>query len=104
MLTQQLDYIHTKAGIRFLITDKPSFFIERLLPYFFGIAGIILILNIIISGYQLMTSAGEPKVMQVAKGKITTSIIGVMIIFVSFWLVSIILKFFGLSFATPIIK
>lgn len=104
MLTQQLDQIHNDAGIRFLITNKPGFVIQLVLPYIFGIAGIILILNIIFSGYQMMTSAGDPKAMQAAQSKITTSLIGIIIIFISFWLVTLLMKFFGITFTTPIIN
>lgn len=104
MLAQQFDKIHNDAGIRFLINNKPSFVIQLLLPYLFGAAGIILILNIIVSGYQMMTSAGEPKTIQAAQGKITSSIIGIVIIFISFWIVSLVIKFFGVDFATPIIN
>lgn len=104
MLAQQFDQIHNDAGIRFLITNKPGFVIQLVLPYLFGAAGIILILNIIVAGYQMMTSAGEPKTLQAAQGKITSSIIGIVIIFISFWIVSIIMKFFGIDFTNPIIK
>lgn len=97
MLAQQFDKIHNDAGIRFLITNKPGFVIQLLLPYLFGAAGIILLLNIIVSGYQMMTSVGEPKVMQAAQAKITTSLIGIVIVFISFWAVQLILKFFGID-------
>lgn len=81
----------------------PAGVIVGILPYLFGIAGIILILNIIVTGYQMMTSAGEPKVLEMAKGKITTSIIGIVIILISFWLVDIVLNFFGIGFRQTLI-
>lgn len=105
MLALSLDGIENVAGIpvtlKFGTVGK---IITELLPYLFGIAGIILILNIIVSGYQMMTSAGEPKVLQMAQAKITTSLIGIVIIFLSFWLVILIMKFFGVEFTLPIIN
>jgi len=100
MLALNLDEIENVAGI--LVShkfDTPAGIIVGILPYLFGVAGIILLLNIIVSGYQMMTSVGEPKVMQTAQAKITTSLIGIVIIFISFWVVQLILKFFGIGLA-----
>lgn len=77
-------------------TTKPGEIITNLLPYLFGAAGIILLFMIISSGYQMMTSAGDPKKMQAAQGKLTTSIIGVLILFVSFFIVQLLFKFLNL--------
>lgn len=97
MLAQNFGQIASDAGVPSQIFGNPGTIITKILPYIFGAAGIILLLNIIVSGYQLMTSAGEPKTMQAAKAKITTSVIGIIIIFVSFWLVNLIMKFFGVT-------
>lgn len=71
--------------------------ITATLPWIFGIAGIILLLNIISSGFKMMTSQGDPKALQGAQGKLTTSAIGIVILFTSFWIVKIIMQFFGLN-------
>lgn len=71
--------------------------VTALLPYIFGAAGIILLFMIITSGFQMMTSKGDPKVIQMAQGKLTTAIIGVFILFISFFVVQLILQFFGIS-------
>lgn len=68
-----------------------------ILPYVFGVAGIILLFNIISSGFKMMTSQGDPKVMQAAQAKLSTSMIGVVILFVSFWLVQLIMQFLGVK-------
>ncbi|AKM83112.1 hypothetical protein A2422_03990 [Candidatus Woesebacteria bacterium RIFOXYC1_FULL_31_51] len=97
-LSPGLDDIEDKAGISVSsVFNKPADIIIEILPYVYGIAGIILLLNIIVSGYQMMTSAGEPKVMQAAQSKITSSIIGILILFVSFWIIRIIGTFFGID-------
>lgn len=71
--------------------------ISGILPYIFGIAGIVLLLNIISAGLKMMTSQGEPKALQSAQAKITTSLIGILILFASFWIVSLIFKFLGFN-------
>lgn len=71
--------------------------ISDLLPYLFGAAGIILIFMIISSGFSMMTSRGDPKVFQMAQGKLTTAVLGVFILFISFFVVQLVLKFFGIN-------
>lgn len=71
--------------------------VSSFLPYFFGAVGIILLLIIISSGYQMMTSAGDPKKMQAAQGKLTTALIGILILFSSFFIIQLILKFLGIN-------
>jgi len=90
-----LDLIQSKAGL----SDPGSLgkIISSSLRYIFATAGIILIFMIISSGYQVMMSRGEPKALQSAQSKLTTSIIGVVILFVSFWLAATIMKFFGIN-------
>lgn len=92
-----LNDIQTKSGLTFNIDNKPADLIGLIIPYIFGIAGIILLLNIITSGFKMMTSAGEPKALQSAQAKLTTSLIGILILFASFWLVSLIFKFLGIN-------
>ena len=71
--------------------------ITTALPYVFGIVGIILLLNIITSGLKLMTSQGDPKAVGAAQAKLTTSAIGIVILFTSFWLVQLLFDFLGLG-------
>ncbi|MEK7472483.1 MAG: hypothetical protein AAB625_00410 [Patescibacteria group bacterium] len=90
--------IQNNAGLpAWNVLLEPSGFINLALPYIFGIAGIILLLNIITSGFKMMTSTGDPKVMQAAQAKLTTSVIGISILFVSFWIVMLIMKFLGIE-------
>ena len=70
--------------------------VSSLLPYLFVIAGLILLLYLIWGGFSLMTSAGDPKKVESAKGKVTNAVIGFIIIFVSYWLVQILQVVFGL--------
>lgn len=89
--------IQTQAGLPATGLLKPNYWIVRALPWIFGIAGIILLLNIITSGLKMMTSNGDPKALQGAQAKLTTSAIGILILFVSFWVVQLLMKFLGVT-------
>jgi len=69
-----------------LASVKPAVLLNRLIPYLFVIAGLILLVFLIIGGFELMTSAGDPKKTEGAKGKITSALIGFVIIFLAYWL------------------
>lgn len=98
--TNNLQQIQDNAGLTAPQSNlgmKPFQFVGVALPYLYGIAGIILLLNIISSGLKMMTSAGEPKALGAAQAKLTTSAIGILILFVSFWVVQIIMTFLGIN-------
>lgn len=90
-----LDSIEAGAGIT--TPGAPSETISMILPYIFGAAGIILLLNIISAGLKMMTSQGDPKAISAAQAKLTTSAIGILILFVSFWIVKLVLQFLGID-------
>lgn len=71
--------------------------ISQLLPYIFVIAGLMLFIFLIIGGFGLLTSGGNPDKMKAAQGKITSAIIGFVIIFISYWLMRILEIIFGIS-------
>lgn len=70
---------------------------DKVLPYVFGAAGIILLLNLISAGFKMMTSGGDPKAMQSAQSKITSSLIGILILSTSFAIVELIMSFLGIN-------
>lgn len=71
--------------------------ISNLLPYIFAAAGILLFIYLLIGGFQLLTSAGEPKTIEEAKSKITNAIIGFVIIFIAYWLIQVVQTIFGIG-------
>ena len=75
----------------------PAFFINATLKYLFPLAGLLLLANMIIGGFQLMFARGDPKAMQGAQGKITTSLIGFVIIIFAYFLIRILIQVFGLE-------
>jgi hypothetical protein len=78
--------------------------VSALLPYLFSLAGLLLLLYLLFGGFQLMTSAGDPKKMQEAKGKLTNALVGFFIVFISYWLVQIVGTILGIEVITNIFK
>lgn len=71
--------------------------LSALLPYIYVLAGLILFIYLIIGGFGLLTSGGDPKAVESAKGKITNAVVGFIIIFISYWLVQILEIVFGVE-------
>ncbi len=71
--------------------------ISELLKYIFVIAGLTLFVLLIIGGFGLLTSGGSPDKIKAAQGKITSAVIGFVIIFISYWLMRILEIVFGIS-------
>jgi hypothetical protein len=71
--------------------------ISSLLPYIFTLAGLVLFIMLIMGGFGMLTSAGSPDKMKAAQGKITSAVIGFVIIFISYWLMRILEIVFGLN-------
>lgn len=71
--------------------------INDLVPYIFALAGLALLIILIWGGFEFLTSAGDPKKMESAKGKLSNGIIGFVIIFVAYWLIQILEVIFGLK-------
>ncbi len=61
------------------------------------IAGVILFLILIIGGYGFITSAGNPEKLKSARAKISTGIIGFVLLIVSYLIVKLISVIFGLG-------
>lgn len=101
MFGQMLDSIKGdgNSGISSVPSDVPTI-ITNITNILFGVAGIVLVFMIISSGYKFMTSAGDPKAMAAAQAKLTNAVLGIIIMFVSYWVVKLILEFFGINFSS----
>jgi hypothetical protein len=71
--------------------------ISALLPYIFTLAGIILFALLIMGGFELLTSGGNPAKTKKAQGRITSALIGFLIIFLAYWITQILEVIFGIS-------
>ena len=76
--------------------------ISAIIPYIFGLSGIILLLMIVMSGFQMLTSAGDPKAMESAQKRLTGALIGFIIIFTAYWIVQFIGRMLGIDAITNI--
>jgi uncharacterized membrane protein (DUF373 family) len=71
--------------------------VSSILPYLFGAAGIALLIYLILGGFQMMVSRGDPKAMQGAQAKITNALIGFVIVIFAFLIVQLFGQIFGLQ-------
>lgn len=71
--------------------------ITDLLPLAFTVAGLILLFMLLSGGFQLMTSRGEPKGVQMGQQRIQYALYGFALIIISFWIVQIIGLLFGIN-------
>ena len=72
--------------------------VNSLMPYIFALSGIALLLMIVFSGYQLLTSAGNPESMEKGKKRLTAALVGFLIIFAAFWIWQLVQVMIGTSF------
>lgn len=61
------------------------------------LAGIILLIYLIMAGFQMMTGANDPKAKESAGKSITNAVIGFFILFVSYWVIQIVEVVLGIS-------
>ena len=81
--------IQSAGGTPLNFLSSPGGIISYILNYIIPIAGLILLIFLIIGGFKFMTSAGDPKAAQSAKGTITTALVGFIIIFLAYWITKI---------------
>jgi hypothetical protein len=70
-------------------TDPPEF-IKKIFTVVLGLAGGIALIMIIIAGYKFMTSAGNPEALKGATEQLTSAIVGLLFIILSFVILQII--------------
>lgn len=72
------------------IPTSPSEFMERFLSLGIGLAGGIAFLLIIFSGFQMLTSVGNPEKLNAGKELLTSAISGLILIIFSIFLLRLI--------------
>jgi hypothetical protein len=92
------DETKEKANIRCTIvetalgkidTDSAKF-VQKIFSIVLGLSGGIALIMIIIAGYKFMTSAGNPEALKGATEQLTSSIVGLLFIILSFVILQII--------------
>lgn len=72
------------------ISTEPQGFVKRIFSLVLGIAGGIALILIIISGYKLMASQGNPEAVQAARDQLNSAIVGLLFIIFSFVILQVI--------------
>lgn len=72
------------------ISTDPASFIKSIFGILLSLAGGVALLLIIISGYRLMTSQGNPEKVQAAREQLTSAIVGLLFIIFSLAILTII--------------
>lgn len=70
---------------------------SNVVTYLLGIAGIVLFILLIISGFKFVTSGGDPKALEGAKKTLTSAIAGLLIILLSYIVLLLISKITGVD-------
>lgn len=97
MLTQIFENITPFPTATYGVDTTIGKIISDLLPYVFWVTGILLLIYLLLGGFQLMFAAGDPKKVQGAWGKITNAVIGFVIIFVAYWVTQLIGTVFNID-------
>mgnify|MGYP001574020724 CR=1 FL=1 len=71
--------------------------VSNAIPFIFPIAGVLLLLYLVWGGFDFLTSMGDAKKVETARGKLTNAIIGFLIIFFAYWIVQILDNVFKLG-------
>ena len=72
------------------LSTKPGEFIKQILKIVFGVSGGIAFISVLAGSAILMTSSGNPERIQLGKDTVTSSIIGILIIIFSVFLLRVI--------------
>lgn len=100
MSEQAIDFDKLKQAAGLFNYKYPTnigMLISTALKLVFPAAGILLLFYLVLGGFSLMTSGGDPKAMQAAKGRITSALIGFVIVFAAYWIVQIVGIILGLT-------
>ena len=72
------------------ISTEPAGFVRKIFGLVLGLAGGIALILIIISGYQIMASQGNPEALAAGRGRLVGAIVGLLFIIFSFVILQII--------------
>lgn len=67
----------------------------------FMFAGLISFILLIVGGFQIIVAAGDEKKMEQGKAAMTGAVVGLLVVFGSFWIVQIIEVITGIHILSP---
>lgn len=71
--------------------------INNILPNVYVAAGLIIFIMIVLGGFSVLTGAGDSHKLEEGKKTITFAIIGLLVVFGSYWIIQIIQVVTGLE-------
>lgn len=71
--------------------------VSAILPVIISVAGLALFAYLLMGGIKYITSGGDDKAIMEAKKIITNALIGMLIVFVAFWIVRILETVLGIE-------
>lgn len=77
--------------------ETPGGIISEAFPYIFGIAGLILFVMLVWGAFEIMLGAATPKSAESGKNRITSALIGFIILLSAYWIAQIIQVIFGIE-------
>ncbi len=72
-------------------------FVSQLLLYAIVVGGIIFFIKLLIAGFGLLTSAGDPAKIQSATKGLTNAVVGLLIVFSAFFISQILQTILGIN-------
>lgn len=69
----------------------------KLLPYIFVAAGLSMFVMLIVGGFELMVSGGEPGKIKAAQGKLTGGVVGFLIVVFAYFIAQVMETVFGIN-------
>ena len=84
----------SKSVIKFIPQDGASLtqIVQSILNWIFGIIGIVAVVMVILGGFNLMTSSGDPGKVKKGKDTILYGIIGLVVDLLAFAIVNFVLN------------
>ena len=76
-------------------------FVGKILPNVFVVAGVIFFILILVAGFGIITSAGDPEKTKQSSGALSAAIAGFIIIFGSYWIIQLIQYLTGVNILNP---
>jgi len=77
--------------------STPADLVNQIMPFVYGFSLVVLLFVFIWGGFDLMTSRGDPAKLKTARAKITSGIIGVVLLALAFLVTQFISQIFGLG-------
>ena len=72
--------------------------VNRAMTYIFLFAGVGLLVMLLMGGFELLTSSGDPKKMQAGTQKLTWGLVGFIIVFIAYWMTQVAQVIFKVNF------